>query len=298
MTHPTARLFLGHLLSALLAVLLLARPASADECTARQEVAEAAGATADPVPVWSHRPAGWADDGRVVVVLHGLNRAAAQYCQQWRSLAEAHQFLLLVPEFTKAKFPGLRWYNYGNVIDDEGRPTPPANWTFHALDRVVLAAMRSEGARRTGFAVYGHSAGAQFLHRYLLLTGAPHAETVVIANSGSYTLPRGDRAFPEGLGNIAAVPGLRRAVLGRAVVLLLGELDTDPMHHQLPKQPWAVAQGSHRFARGWFFFDTMRLAASAQGMAFSWRVVTAPGVGHSNGGMARFAAQHLFALPP
>jgi hypothetical protein len=59
-----------------------------------------------------------------------------------------------------------------------------------------------------------------------------------------------------------------------------------------------MAQGTHRFARGWFFFDTMRLAAEAQGALFTWRVATVPGVGHSSAEMARYAAEQLFSPAP
>ena len=288
------------LLLLLLLLLLATAPAHAQPNPAitpgsgRIEVAEAGGATQDPMPVWYHRPAAWAPDGRAVVVMHGVQRDGDRYRDEWRALAEANGFLLLVPEFSAAKFPGTRWYNFGNLVDGEGRPVPPASWTYPAFDRAVLAAMRAAGATRPGFALYGHSAGAQFVHRYLLLTGAPLAESVVIANAGSYTLPFPDRPFPEGLGGTVSDPATLRAVFARPVVLQLGEADTDPKHSSLPSQPWAVAQGDHRFARGWFFFDTMRRAAEAQGVPFAWRVATVSGVGHSNGRMAEHAARLLF----
>ena len=255
---------------------------------------EPAGATAEPMAVFCHMPAAWRADGRVVVVLHGLPRTAELFRDQWRDLAEAGRFLLLVPEFSRSKFPGTRWYNFGNVLDDLGQPVARAEWSFFALNRVVQAAMRAAGATRPGFSIYGHSAGAQFLLRYLMLTGAPLAETVVIANAGAYILPRSDRPYPEGLGGVAVAAEVRAEMFRRHVVLLLGEADTDPDHATLPRQPWAMAQGTHRFARGWYFFDTMRLSAEAQGALFTWRVATVPGVGHSNSGMARYAAEHLF----
>lgn len=275
----------------------LALPAAARAAmpsgSGRMEVPEAAGATPEPMPVWFHRPAAWRPEGRVVVVMHGLRRDADRYRDEWRGLAERQGFLLLVPEFSAAKFPGTRWYNFGNLLDEQGRATPAAAWSYPALDRVVLTAMRAAGARREGFALYGHSAGAQFVHRTLMLTGAPRAEAVVIANSGSYTLPRMDRPFPEGLGGTAADPAVLRGAFARPVVLQLGEADSDPNHSSLPRQPWAIAQGSHRFARGWHFFDAARRAAAEQGAAFHWRVVTVPGVGHSNGEMAQAAATLL-----
>jgi poly(3-hydroxybutyrate) depolymerase len=42
----------------------------------RLDLPEAAGATPGPMPVWYHRPQGFAPDGRVVVVMHGLRRDA------------------------------------------------------------------------------------------------------------------------------------------------------------------------------------------------------------------------------
>jgi len=284
------RLFLGVSL-ALPAAARAALPAGSGRLT----FPEPAGATDEPMPLWFHRPASWGPEGRVVVVMHGLRRDADRYRDEWRDLAERQGFLLLVPEFAQSKFPGTRYYNFGNLVDDEGRPTRPEAWTYPALDRVALAAMALAGARRQGFALYGHSAGAQFVHRYLLLTGAPRAEAVVIANAGSYTLPRLDRPFPEGLGGTAADPAVLRAVFARPVVLQLGDADTDPNHPSLPRQPWAIAQGSHRFARGWHFFDAARRAAAEIGAPFAWRVVTVPGVGHSNGEMAKHAAEMLFA---
>jgi poly(3-hydroxybutyrate) depolymerase len=245
------------------------------------------------MPVWFHRPAAWDGEGPVVVVMHGLNRDAGRYRDEWAALAEAGGFLLLVPEFSASKFPGTRWYNFGNLVDDEGRATPPQAWSFHAFDRVVATVMHAAHAARPGYILYGHSAGAQFVHRYLLLTGAKRAERVIIANAGSYTLAT-DRPFPAGLGGTAADPATLREVFARPVILQLGEADTDPQHSSLPRQDWAVAQGSHRFARGWFFFDAMRRTAAAQGAPFNWRVATVPGVGHSNAGMAAHAASQLF----
>lgn len=258
----------------LAASLVAAAPARAQPITpgsGRIEIAEPAGATPAPMPVWYHRPAAWTPAGKVALVMHGLQRDADRYRDEWRALADRFGVLLLVPEFSREEFPGTRWYNFGNLQDDAGRATPPEAWSFHAFDRVVAAAMQAAGSTRAGYVLYGHSAGAQFVHRFLLLTGAPRAEAVVIANSGSYTLPVMDRPFVEGLGGTAADAATLRAVFARPVQLHLGEADTDPNHSSLPRQPWAIAQGSHRFARGWHFFDVSRRAAAAMGAPFAWR---------------------------
>ena len=261
-------------------------------------VPEPTGATQDPIPVWYCRPASWQPGDRVVVVVHGMERNAEAHRDAWRQLSEAGRFLLLVPELAEAKFPGTFGFNFGNVIDAAHKPQPRTDWSFTAFDRAVQHAMRLAGATRPSFSIYAHSSGAQFLHRYLLLTGAPLAETLVLANASVYTLPRTDRLFPEGLGGITPAPDALMAAFRCHVVLLLGEGDTDPNSPKISRQPFAASQGSHRFARGWFFFDTMRLAAEARGAMFTWQVKTVPGVGHSGSAMAEYAARALFAPGP
>lgn len=255
----------------------------------RIEVPEPSGATDAPMPLWLHRPAGWRPDGRILVVMHGLRRDADAYRDAWASLAEAQGLFLVVPEFSAAKFPGGAWYNQGGASGGRSR----AEWSFFALDRAVASLRRELSAPPGGFALYGHSAGAQFVHRYLLMTGAPLVRRLVIANAGSYTLPVFDRPYPEGLeGTAATAEGLRSA-FARPVTVALGELDIDPNHPALPQQPWAKAQGPYRLARGLNFLEVARRTALEMGAPFAWQVRTVPGVGHSNAGMAQALAPLL-----
>ena len=66
-----------------------------------------------------------------------------------------------------------------------------------SLSSTILSAV-SPGTRR-GYALYGHSAGGQFVHRYVAFADAPRMESAVAANSGWYTMPD-DGAFPYGWG--------------------------------------------------------------------------------------------------
>ncbi len=256
---------------------------------------EPSGTVPGPMAVFLHRPAAWAPDGPVVAVMHGLRRNADTYRDAWAPQAERHGFLVVCPEFAEAAFPGVRWYNFGNAVDEAGQAQPAAASSFAALDRAVDAARAACGATRPAYALYGHSAGAQFVHRALLLTGLPRAGRIVIANSGWYSMPRLDLAFPYGLGGTAATEAGLREALARPVTLLLGEADTDPNHRSLRRTPEANAQGPHRFARGQAFFAAAREAAERLGGGFAWQVRTVPGVGHSDPEMA-VAAAPLLAL--
>lgn len=255
---------------------------------------EAAGATAERQRVFYHRPEAWAPSGRIVVVMHGVNRDADRYRDQWRALADQYGFLLIVPEFSQTKFPGDSWYNFGGMVDEQNRPRPRELWSFGVIDRVVAEVGALAGAERKRFSLYGHSAGAQFAHRFLLFAASTAVEMVVAANAGWYTLPVTDEAFPYGLKGSPATEADVRAFLARPLVLQLGEADTDAEHSSLRRTPEANRQGPHRFARGKNFMTVAETEAKRLGVPLAWRVVSVPGVGHSNGRMAEHAARELF----
>lgn len=282
------------LLAAALALPALhARGATLPPGSHRIEHDEPSGAVPGPMATYLHRPTGWRPDGPVIVVMHGVQRNADTYRDAWVPHAEAGGFLLVCPAYGAQAFPGARWYNFGNAADDAGTPQPEAAWSFAALDRAVDAARAATGAERRGFALYGHSAGAQFVHRYLLLTGAPRASTLVIANSGWYSLPRFDIDFPYGLRRTTCTEAALAAALARPVTLLLGEQDTDPNAPDLRRDAASDTQGTNRLARGRHFYAAAQEAAARLGIRCAWRLQTVPGVGHSNAGMARAAAPLL-----
>jgi poly(3-hydroxybutyrate) depolymerase len=66
--------------------------------------------------VWLHRPAAWRPGGPVVAVLHGAGRTARGYRDAWVSHAEARNFLLVCPEFSRAAYPGSAAYNDGGSV--------------------------------------------------------------------------------------------------------------------------------------------------------------------------------------
>lgn len=255
------------------------------------ERTEAAGATSEPQRVFFHRPAQWQADGRIVMVMHGVDRDADRYRDEWSPLADAHGFLLLCPEFSRSKFPKTGWYNLGGME----MTADPARWAFSVPDRVFVEARGRFGATSERYSLYGHSAGSQFVHRFLLLAPSPRVEQAISANAGWYTLPLFDLPFPYGLRNTAVTEAQVTAFLQRPLVLQLGESDTNPEHRTLERNPQADRQGIHRFARGLNFLAVGRREAERRGIALAWRLVTVPGVGHSNGRMAASAAKVLFS---
>lgn len=254
------------------------------------EMSDPAGVAEVPLRVFLHRPGRWTSADRAIIVMHGLRRDADRYLAEWAPLADAANLLLIAPEFSRAKFPTVASYNWGNVVTLDLSPNPPDAWSFGVIDRVWAAVQARTGASRAGYTLFGHSAGAQFTHRYLLLAPASQAEAIITANAGSYTMPVRDVAFPFGLGGLDLPDARLAAAFARPVTLLLGADDIDPNHPSLPRQPGAIAQGAFRLARGLRFYAEARAAAARLAAPFAWRLETVPGVGHDNAGMARRAA--------
>lgn len=248
--------------------------------------------------VYLTRPEALAPERPVVFVMHGMNRNADEYRDQWHELAKKHEFLLVVPEFSERHFPGSEAYNLGNVFDAKGKLQPKSAWSFSAIEPIFDEVRRRYGMTARGYALYGHSAGAQFVHRFLYHEPRARLTRVVAANAGWYTMPVFNAGFPYGLRNSVVSSADLAAALQLPVVVLLGEQDVDPQHRNLNRDPEALLQGAHRFARGQAFFESAADASARLGVPFGWQLLTVPGAGHDNRLMAPAAVPLLLEGMP
>jgi hypothetical protein len=253
--------------------------------------------TGKTLPVWTYRPKSFTPDTPIVFVLHGASRNADDYRDNWVNLADENGFLIVAPEFAKVGFPKAWAYNLGNLARPfkAGDPVPfnpRKDWIFPIIDRVFAAVRMATGSRRTTFSMFGHSAGAQFVHRYLTFTGGPKVDIAIAANAGWYTLPTRAETFPYGIGRTALTDGDLRTLFGKRLIVLLGEDDTR-QGRSLRQTPEAMRQGPNRLARGKTYYETGRKTADKMGVPFDWRLVFVPGVGHANAEMAEPAAALL-----
>lgn len=245
------------------------------------------------VRVWYRRPRGRLTDLPVVFALHGASRNARIYRNAWARHADAHGFLLLAPAFSLARYPDERTFNLGNVFAKDGARNPEADWSFQVIEGIFDRVKTQAGLRATSYGFYGHSAGSQFVHRFLYFMPQARARLFVAANAGWYTMPTFDLAYPYGLAESGLnVTDLKRA-LGQRVAVLLGSDDVDVNHPKLRRTRGAMRQGAHRFERGHTFFATGKREAKALGVPFNWQLDTVPDVGHDNAGMAKTAVAYL-----
>lgn len=245
------------------------------------------------ITVYYHMPATVSATTPVVFVMHGTGRDADRYLREWSALAESNGFIAVVPQFDKASFPGSESYNWGGFRAPDGTLRPREKWTFAAIEPLFDEVKRRTGTTVPTYAIYGHSAGAQFVHRFVWLTPNPRANAIVPANAGSYAMPDFTVDFPFGLQGAPVDEAQLKRALGMPVVVLLGTADIDPNHKSLPRQPEAMAQGPYRLARGKAFFAAAKAQAERLKTPFRWQLRYADGVAHSNGGMAKFAAPLL-----
>ncbi len=243
---------------------------------------------AEPLEVHYFKPAGLTAESPVWFVMHGVNRNADEYRDNWIELGTTHRALIVTPRFSKEAFPN---YQTGELRDASGALRPPEKTAFRLLERVFSDVVEREGLTSTRYCLFGHSAGGQFVHRMVLFEPEHRIAIAVAANAGWYTVPVQSAAFPYGMGGTGSTDESLARAFATPLCVLLGEADTDPMHPQLNRSARANEQGPHRLARGRYFFDAARREAERLEIPFRWTLETVPGVAHSNGRMAPVAAR-------
>ncbi|MDK2124578.1 hypothetical protein [Parachitinimonas caeni] len=245
-----------------------------------------------PLTVWYYKPAGLKPDARVLFVMHGVKRNGEKYRDDWIRYADQYKFLLIAPEFSEKYFPGDA-YQFGNIKNPSF-----TEWSFMRIEQLFAELKQAEGLQADQYSLFGHSAGAQFVHRFMLFTPINKVDVAIAANAGTYTLPyyanAGEAGFPWSLDRKWVDENQLKAVFGRKLWVLLGEADIDPDHKHLSKKPAAMAEGANRLERGKRFFATAEKLAASLNTPLNWQLKTVPGVGHSDQGMAKAAARWLF----
>lgn len=247
-----------------------------------------------PLVIQTYRPAAHGPDDPVVLVQHGMKRNGDEYRDFWIDAAEKHRVLVVATTFGNDAFPTPENYNNGMVVAPDATVRPRGDWLYAILPRVVESLRAGGVTRRPRVRLYGHSAGGQFVHRLMATQDHSLYEAVMPANSGWYTLPTLDRAFPEGLGGLGFGPTDLARWLAYPMTILAGDRDINTSDENLPRNPEALAQGPTRYARAHFFHDMAKREAARLGVACNWKLVTIPGVGHDGCAMGKAAAAIWF----
>lgn len=245
--------------------------------------------------------------GRIWFVMHGTGRDAERYLKSAMPVAERHQVLVVVPEFSRNDYPTGDAYTLGVVTRgradahaaEEGRWRSPLETPYMEIERTFSAMREALKSRQAGYFLFGHSAGAQFVHRLLSFVRCPSVLRAVAANAGWYTLPTTDAQwppFPYSLRGAAREFQDPRQLLAAPLTVLLGARDTRTTEEDsnLRASAGALAQGNNRLERGMTYYEAGQRTAFSANLPFAWKIQLVPSAGHDVTQVIPPAGQLLF----
>lgn len=247
-----------------------------------------------PVTVYYYIPTtGNVSNMPVLFAFHGTNRDGPVPRNNWKYFAEKYGFVVISPEFSKDYYSENE-YQFGGVFTTSSATTlnPKEKWTYNIVEALFDYFKAETGNTSTTYNMCGHSAGGQFVHRYLFAMPNARVNRAVAANPGSWTFPYVDGIL--GTDNktygwpysIKSTPFITqeslKAFFSKRLYIQLGLLDTDPNADDLPKSAPAMAQGEYRLERGRFFYEECKRIALKNGLTLSFQKAEVTGVGHSS----------------
>tara|TARA_X000000368_G_scaffold326561_1_gene263582 strand:+ start:840 stop:1703 length:864 start_codon:yes stop_codon:yes gene_type:complete len=251
------------------------------------------------LPTYVTKPNKISATTRLVVVMHGRKRNAEEYRDQWAKASEELNLVVIVPEFSEKNFPEVWGFNYGNIKTKNLEPIPKELHAFSAIEPLASHALKKFKIKSNNWGIYGHGAGAHFVHRYVLHHPEASHTLAIAANLGWY-LSMTSQNWPFGLNNSNIDNEKLKQAFSKYFLLMLGKADTSTK----PNSPyvadhWEIinSQGEHRLARGRNFFKSAVAKSKEVNQFFKWGMVEVPTTkGHSNTEqMVPFAAEMFYA---
>ena len=228
----------------------------------------------------------------ILFAMHGSHRDATEPLEVWKDFAERDRFILLCPEYS-SKYYTQDQYQYGNVSKSRNRfvPVPKEEWTYNTIEAIFDFFKKETGNVSDKYDIWGHSAGAQFVSRFLLCMPEARVNRAVAANAGTWTF-----VTDGGLkGKDGAVYGWPYSIKGtpfesaeylkpyfaRDLYINLGTHDIDTTKDDFAKYPAAMAEGTTRYERGNKFFKECQHRAKEMKCTFNWHKSEVKGSGHT-----------------
>ena len=206
-----------------------------------------------PVNLYYYIPEGDMKTMPVLFVLPGVNRNAADYRKCWKQGADRKKVMIFSLEFP-ADFYTSEEYNEGGMLVNN-TIKPEKEWSFSVIEPIFEYICSQLNGTQQTFDLWGHSAGAQFVHRFILFKPEAPIGKAVSANAGWYTVPDLTVDFPYGLKNSPAGLVQQKEAFAKNLIIHLGTADTNPDDPNLNHSPGAELQGKHRYERGLYFWE-------------------------------------------
>ncbi|WP_299520961.1 T9SS type A sorting domain-containing protein [Winogradskyella sp.] len=255
-----------------------------------------------PVEVFYHIPEGNIATMPILMSFHGAARDGATHRDYWVNMANSNGFMVFAPQFSNANYPGLGDnYIMSNIFEDGDNPSPETfndqnEWTCSILDPLFEYIKTDISGTQLSYSAWGHSAGAQFLHRLFMYLPNSNINVAVCSNAGWYTVPEESVNYPYGILNSQLPQSDLISSFSNNIIIHLGQDDTVPSTDPGGPRDNTVLnnqQGLHRLERGQYFFNTSQTVAGNLGVDFNWEKHEVPNVGHDGQLMANDALQYL-----
>ena len=226
--------------------------------------------------VYYYKPKSFTADRPIVFFMHGADRKVEHIPREVAGDLEKYNILLILPEYSDQLFPKEEAYQYGNV-----RTKPKELWTYYVNDRIFELVKKLTGSRRKKYYIWGNSAGAQFVHRQLIVGAHEFIEKAFASNAGVYTMPTlGTDPYPYSLKDLDLTDEDLKRIFSLSFLILLGEEDVVQDAYFL-KTEAAMRQGDNRLQRGRKFYSIAQKEAQRLNLKLKWQLITIPGCGHN-----------------
>ena len=242
--------------------------------------------------VFYHLPKTIDNDTKVLFVVHGNTRNADDYLNTWIRLTKDKNIAIFAPHFKRSSFIS---FNTLQMSTSNGKIRTDTDLYLHnSIDTLFKYIKTKFKLNDKLYDIYGHSAGAQFVHRYLLMSDNPSVNKAVAANAGWYTFLNG-ADFPYGVKNppISLTDSNVKKFLSTNLYILIGTNDID-VDSSINKSKGAQKQGINRLQRAKNFFTYTESIVEQNNLEFKWKYQAVPGAPHSNKVMSKAAVLVLF----
>ena len=228
-----------------------------------------------------------------IMIMHGVNRNSLEYLQAWKNFGIQNNYVCVAPTFSTEDWPSSRSYNLGNLFqttDGSGSLKPESVWSFSQISQIHDELVELLGMNDSQYDIWGHSAGAQFVHRFMTFKPDYKIRYAISANAGWYTLPDLDIDYPFGLKNdsFSFDETLLEDLADKKMIIMRGEKDI-VRDSYLNTSPEADEQGLNRFERALTYYNYGSHIASNH----KWRLIDVKDTGHDFELMAKAAQDFL-----
>ena len=227
---------------------------------------------------------------KVIFVIHGNTRNAEDYLSAWIPHVLNKNVIVAAPQFTKTDF---KYFFLLEMAESSGKVNNNRSDYINNSISLFFNYIKSKFSLTANtYSMFGHSAGAQFTHRYMLLSKDKRISNAVVANAGWYTFIS-NAEFPYGIKSSPIIISDEdlRWFMSNKVNLLIGSEDLGSKSVNSSKG--AKLQGITRVDRANSYFNSLITSAEDRNYALRWNYRVLDNVDHDFKKVTPFAANIL-----